>query len=132
MNAGGVLAGFSFIARSGAPPRVGQEWTWSIRQNADFIVKPGSNVNKKSQESPSIGQFASFPADPGHVRVAPMSPVATPHRPFGKPGLSIPPVVFGTSCLGNLYAVVPPEKKRAIVAEIIRHCPAPVVLDSAG
>lgn len=56
----------------------------------------------------------------------------TLHRPFGKTGLQIPPVVFGTSCLGNLYEVVPEETKFAIVSEIIRHCPAPVVFDSAG
>ncbi len=44
----------------------------------------------------------------------------------------MPPVIFGTSCLGNLYRVVPEETKLAIVTEILRHCPAPVVLDSAG
>jgi len=57
---------------------------------------------------------------------------ALAHRPFGKTGLRIPPIVFGTSCLGNLYEVVPDETKQALVAEIFRHCPAPVVLDSAG
>src|SRR5882672_1943907 len=54
------------------------------------------------------------------------------HRPLGKTGLFVPPIVFGTSCLGNLYEVVSDETKLAIVAEIFRHCPAPVVLDSAG
>ncbi len=54
------------------------------------------------------------------------------HRPLGKTGLDVPPVIFGTSCLGNLYEVVADETKLAIVAEIFRHCPAPVVLDSAG
>ena len=53
-------------------------------------------------------------------------------HPLGKTGLTVPPVIFGTSCLGNLYEVVPDETKLAIVAEIFRHCPAPVVLDSAG
>jgi len=53
-------------------------------------------------------------------------------RALGKTGLQIPPIVFGTSCLGNLYEVVPDETKLKIVAEIFRHCPAPVVLDSAG
>ncbi len=57
---------------------------------------------------------------------------ALAHRSFGKTGLRIPPIVFGTSCLGNLYEVVPDETKQALVAEIFRHCPAPVVLDSAG
>ena len=54
------------------------------------------------------------------------------HRPFGKTGLHVPPIIFGTSCLGNLYQVVPDEKKFAIVSEMFRHCPTPVVLDSAG
>jgi len=57
---------------------------------------------------------------------------STTHRPLGKTGLVVPPIVFGTSCLGNLYEVVPDETKLAIVSEIFRHCPAPVVLDSAG
>ena len=39
--------------------------------------------------------------------------------------MTVPPVIFGTSCLGNLYEVVPDETKLAIVAEIIRHSPAP-------
>jgi D-threo-aldose 1-dehydrogenase len=60
-----------------------------------------------------------------------MKPAAS-HRPLGRTGLCVPPVVFGTSCLGNLYEVVPDETKRAIVAEIFRHSPAPVMLDSAG
>jgi D-threo-aldose 1-dehydrogenase len=53
-------------------------------------------------------------------------------RTLGKTGLKVPPIVFGTSCLGNLYEIVPDETKLAIVSEIFRHCPAPVVLDSAG
>lgn len=57
---------------------------------------------------------------------------ASPHRPLGKTGLTVPPVVFGTSCLGNLYEVVAEETKLAIVSEIIRHSPAPAVFDSAG
>ncbi len=61
-----------------------------------------------------------------------MTSAVLPHRPFGKTGIHIPPIVFGTSCLGNLYAVVRPETKLAIVMEILRHCPCPVVLDSAG
>lgn len=54
------------------------------------------------------------------------------HRPLGSTGLAVPPVIFGTSCLGNLYEVVADETKLAIVAEIIRHSPAPAVFDSAG
>jgi D-threo-aldose 1-dehydrogenase len=54
------------------------------------------------------------------------------HRPLGKTGLPVPPVIFGTSCLGNLYEVVPEQTKTAIVSEIIRHSPVPAVFDSAG
>lgn len=54
------------------------------------------------------------------------------HRPLGKTGLLVPPVIFGTSCLGNLYNVVPDETKRALVEEMLLHCPSPAVLDSAG
>jgi D-threo-aldose 1-dehydrogenase len=54
------------------------------------------------------------------------------HRPLGRTGLQVPPVVFGTSCLGNLYQVVPDDTKRALVREMFAHCPAPVVLDTAG
>jgi D-threo-aldose 1-dehydrogenase len=51
---------------------------------------------------------------------------------FGKTGLKVSPIVFGTSCLGNLYEIPAGETKLAIVSEIFRHCPAPIVLDSAG
>jgi D-threo-aldose 1-dehydrogenase len=54
------------------------------------------------------------------------------HRPLGRTGLAVPPVIFGTSCLGNLYEVVADEAKVAIVREIVRHSPAPAVFDSAG
>lgn len=53
-------------------------------------------------------------------------------RPLGQTGLAVPPIIFGTSCLGNLYEVVADETKLAIVAEIIRNSPAPAVFDSAG
>lgn len=53
-------------------------------------------------------------------------------RPLGRTGLTVPTVIFGTSCLGNLYEVVADETKLAIVREITRHSPAPAVFDSAG
>jgi D-threo-aldose 1-dehydrogenase len=53
-------------------------------------------------------------------------------RALGKTGLVVPPVIFGTSCLGNLYEVVADDEKLSIVSEIIKHSPAPVVFDSAG
>jgi D-threo-aldose 1-dehydrogenase len=52
-------------------------------------------------------------------------------RPLGKSSISIPPIIFGTSCLGNLYAVVPDETKLSIISEIIAQSGTPV-FDSAG
>ena len=46
--------------------------------------------------------------------------------------LQIPPVIFGTSGLGNLFVALPEEVKLEIVRECIRHSPGPVVFDSAG
>lgn len=51
---------------------------------------------------------------------------------FGATGMEIPPIIFGTSCLGNLFQAVPYETKLAIVGEFFRHVAPPVVLDSAG
>jgi D-threo-aldose 1-dehydrogenase len=53
-------------------------------------------------------------------------------RTLGRTGLVVPPVVFGTSALGNLYQALGHETKRAIVAECLARTPAPVVFDSAG
>jgi D-threo-aldose 1-dehydrogenase len=44
----------------------------------------------------------------------------------------LPPVVFGTSCLGNLYEVVPDETKAAICRNWFTAAPGPVALDTAG
>ncbi|MDN5286363.1 MAG: L-fucose dehydrogenase [Mucilaginibacter sp.] len=46
--------------------------------------------------------------------------------------ISLPPIIFGTSGLGNLYVTLPDEAKCAIVAESIRCSPKPAVFDSAG
>jgi D-threo-aldose 1-dehydrogenase len=54
------------------------------------------------------------------------------HHPLGNSGLDIPRLVFGTSCLGNLYEALPRDVKLAISREWFAHVPAPVVLDSAG
>ena len=51
---------------------------------------------------------------------------------LGKTGLSVPPIIFGTSCLGNLYEAYSGEVKLEILREILRAVPAPAVLDSAG
>ena len=53
-------------------------------------------------------------------------------RALGKSGLRVPPVIFGTSALGNLYRALSDETKLEILRAIFRWSPAPVVLDSAG
>ncbi|HVU33836.1 MAG TPA: aldo/keto reductase [Opitutaceae bacterium] len=57
---------------------------------------------------------------------------ASTHRLLGRTGVAVPTVVFGTSCLGNLYEVVPDATKLAIVSEIAHQSPQPIVFDSAG
>lgn len=44
----------------------------------------------------------------------------------------LPPVIFGTSGLGNLYIELPLEEKLAIVRECIKHAPGKPVFDTAG
>jgi D-threo-aldose 1-dehydrogenase len=46
--------------------------------------------------------------------------------------IKIPPIVFGTSCLGNLYQAIPYETKVEILGEMFDNIDGPVVLDSAG
>ncbi len=53
-------------------------------------------------------------------------------RSLGKDGPVVPPIVFGTSALGNLYAAHPAERKLAVLREMLRDARGPVVLDSAG
>lgn len=54
------------------------------------------------------------------------------YHPLGKTGLRVPPIVFGTSALGNLYAALSDDTKTSIVKECIRNVPGTVVFDSAG
>ena len=50
-----------------------------------------------------------------------------------KEKITLPPVVYGTSCLGNLYEALPYETKLAIVKECVTNAPGDVVIfDSAG
>jgi D-threo-aldose 1-dehydrogenase len=56
----------------------------------------------------------------------------TEKRKLGNTDLDIPPIVFGTSSLGNLYEALPDETKREILAEMFRSVEPPVALDSAG
>lgn len=51
---------------------------------------------------------------------------------LGKTGLRVPGIVYGTSCLGNLYEALPDETKLAISREWFAHHEPPAVIDSAG
>ncbi len=54
------------------------------------------------------------------------------YRKLRDTDVEIPPIIFGTSCLGNLYRAVADETKHEIVSEIFTHMQGPVVLDTAG
>jgi len=54
------------------------------------------------------------------------------HHPLGNTGLSLPRIIFGTSCLGNLYEPLPDATKLAISREWFAHHEPPVAIDTAG
>ena len=54
------------------------------------------------------------------------------HRILGQTGIRVPSVIFGTSCLGNLYTEIPLPTKLATMREMFRQTPPPVALDTAG
>ena len=54
------------------------------------------------------------------------------YNQLSKTRLKIPPVIFGTSALGNLYSELSDNTKEQIVKECISNLAAPVVFDSAG
>ena len=54
------------------------------------------------------------------------------HVPFGNTGLMTPPIVFGSTALGNLFREFSYESKLATMRAIFEHLPKPVVIDSAG
>ena len=58
--------------------------------------------------------------------------MAPTHRPFGRTGLTMPRVVFGSTCLGNLFVQMSDQEKHDLVAEWFRCMPKPVAIDSAG
>lgn len=60
-----------------------------------------------------------------------MSPALT-HRPFGRTGLELPPIVCGATSLGNLFVAQPPAKKRELIREWFRRISPPVAIDTAG
>ncbi len=52
--------------------------------------------------------------------------------PFGNTGLTTPPLVFGSTAMGNLFQEFSYESKLATMRAIFEHLPKPVVIDSAG
>ncbi|HSC55018.1 MAG TPA: aldo/keto reductase [Phnomibacter sp.] len=46
--------------------------------------------------------------------------------------MHLPPVIFGTSGLGNIYEIVPYERKKEIIQQSILHAPDVAMFDSAG
>ncbi len=52
--------------------------------------------------------------------------------PLGNTGLKVPPVVYGTSYLGNLYTVLPYKDKLALMKKWFECTKKPVFIDSAG
>ncbi|MEM6776375.1 MAG: aldo/keto reductase [Planctomycetota bacterium] len=58
---------------------------------------------------------------------------SSPPKPaLGKTGVILPPIVFGTSSLGNLYQVIDPLVKRDIISEWFRQSDGIVAVDTAG
>ena len=52
--------------------------------------------------------------------------------PFGNTGLTTPPVIFGSTALGNLFREFSYASKLETMRAIFEHLPKPVVIDSAG
>ena len=54
------------------------------------------------------------------------------HHPFGNTGLTMPRVVFGATCLGNLFVAMSDDQKRELIRQWFEQMPKPVAIDSAG
>lgn len=54
------------------------------------------------------------------------------HHPFGRTGLHVPKIVFGATCLGNLFVAPSDQAKRQLIAEWFAQVSPPVVIDTAG
>ena len=54
------------------------------------------------------------------------------YKPLGQTSIRIPPIIHGTSCLGNLYKALSDKTKLDILAQIFNYGDGPVVLDTAG
>lgn len=53
-------------------------------------------------------------------------------NPLGRTGLMVPPVIYGTSYLGNLYRALPYGDKLELMKKWFECTETPVVIDSAG
>lgn len=56
----------------------------------------------------------------------------TEKKHLGKTEVVIPPVIFGTSCLGNLYQALSDDLKLEIIRQWFECVEKPVVIDTAG
>ena len=56
----------------------------------------------------------------------------TQKKPLGRTGLSVPPIIFGTSYLGNLYTALSYTEKLALMRRWFECTEKPVVIDTAG
>lgn len=56
----------------------------------------------------------------------------TQRKDFGKTGLTVPQIIYGTSYLGNLYTALPYQDKLALMKKWFECTGTPVVIDSAG
>ena len=54
------------------------------------------------------------------------------YQVLGRTGIKVPPIIFGTSALGNLYQALPPQTKLDIVKEMFQHVEKPVALDPSN
>lgn len=53
-------------------------------------------------------------------------------RAFGKTGLTVPPIIYGTSFMGNLYKELPWEMKLQIMKQWFAVSPSTPMIDTAG
>ena len=53
------------------------------------------------------------------------------HRPLGETGLMVPPIVFGTSALGNVGRVITEQSKLAICGEWFQQVAPPIAVEVA-
>ena len=56
----------------------------------------------------------------------------TDRKAFGRTGLHVPRVVYGTSYLGNLYRELPYPEKLELIRQWFQCTEKPVVIDTAG